>query len=112
MEHLKENAKEFFESGEDNLKKLRLNAATSDFFKSIVVSCDYLIYREIKRLPKNHGDRFSILERYFPEIYKIVSGLFKPYTNSYNLKSTKLEAEKFREYAKRIEEFIRNKERA
>lgn len=111
MEHLKENAKEFFESGEDNLIKQRFNAATSDFFKAMVVSCDYLIYSEIKRLPKNHGDRFSILERYFPSIYEVVSNLFKPYTDSYNLKSTKLQAEKFKEYAKEIQEFIRNKER-
>lgn len=110
MEHLKNNAKEFFDSGEDNLIKNRFNAASSDFFKSIVVSCDYLIYREIKRLPKNHNDRFSILERYFPEIYSIVSSLFKPYTNSYNLKSTKEDAEKFREYAKEIKELIANKE--
>jgi len=111
MEHLQENAREFFESGEDNLKKQRFNAATSDFFKAIVVSCDYLIYSEIKRLPKNHGDRFSILEKYFPTIYEIVSKLFRPYTNSYNLKSTKRQAEKFKEYAKEIQEFIRNKKR-
>lgn len=112
MEHLKDNAKEFFDSGEDNLIKKRFNAASSDFFKSVVVSCDYLIYCEIKRLPKNHADRFSILQIHFPEIYKIVSSLFKPYTDSYNLKSTKEDAEKFKEYAREIKKLISNKERA
>jgi len=112
MEHLLANAREFFESAEDNLVKKRFNAATSDFFKSMVVSCDYLIYGEIKRLPKNHADRFVLLERYFPSIYSIVSKLFKSYTDSYNLKSTEEEAKKFKEYAEKIEEFVRNKKRA
>jgi len=109
MEHLLLNANEFFESGQDNLIKNRFNAATSDFFKSIVVFCDYLIYTEIKRLPKNHSDRFVLLERYFPDIYAVVFKLFKPYTNSYNLISTKEDANKFKEYAKQLKEFIRSK---
>jgi uncharacterized protein (UPF0332 family) len=103
------NAEEFFESGKDNLKKNRFNASTSDFFKAIVVFCDFLIYHEVKRLPKNHSDRLNLLERYFPEIYEVVSKLFKPYTDLYNLKSTKEEAIGFREYAKELEEFVRNK---
>lgn len=109
MDHLLDNAGEFFESGEDNLLKGRYNASTSDFFKSIVVLCDFLIYSQIKRLPKNHSDRFNLLENYFGEIYGVVSKLFKPYTDSYNLKSTKEEAIKFKEYAKKLEEFVRDK---
>ncbi len=108
MEHLLENAKEFMASGNDNLLKKRFNASTSDFFKAIVVFCDY----EIKRLPKNHKDRFIILENYFKDIYLVVSKLFKPYTDSYNLKSTREESLKFRENAEKIEKFVRDKERA
>ena len=111
MEHLLGNAKEFLESGRDNLVKNRFNASTSDFFKAIVVFCDYLIYNEIKRLPKNHRDRFELLEIYFNEIYLVVSKLFKPYTDSYNLKSTKEDAVKFKDYAEKLEEFVRNKKR-
>ena len=48
MEELLKNAEEFFESGEDNLKKKRFNVAVSDFFKAIAILCDYLIYRETK----------------------------------------------------------------
>ena len=68
MKELLENISEFLASGEDNLKKERFNAAISDFFKAIVVACDYLIYREIKALPKNHSDRFNLLQKYFPEL--------------------------------------------
>jgi uncharacterized protein (UPF0332 family) len=112
MEHLLNNAREFLESGRDNLEKERFNASTSDFFKAIVVFCDYLIYCEIKRVPKNHKDRFNLLEVYFNEIYQVVAKLFKPYTDSYNLKSTKEDSLRFKKYAEEIEEFVRNKERA
>lgn len=112
MERLLSNADEFFESGQDNLRKGRFNAATSDFFKSIVIFYDYLIYIEIKRLPKNHKDRFLLLERYFSDIYDVVSKLFKPYTNSYNLVSTKEDAIRFKEYAKQLKEFVRSKKEA
>jgi len=99
MKELLENIKEFLESGEDNLKKERFNAAISDFFKAIVVECDYLLYQKMKILPKNHSDRFSLLSKYFPEIYKKVSALFNVYTKSYNLKITKEETLKVKEYA-------------
>ena len=99
MKELLENIKEFLDSGEDNLKKGRFNAANSDFFKAIVVECDYLLYQKMKVLPKNHSDRFSLLSRYFPDIYRKVSELFNIYTKSYNLKIKKEEALKVKEYA-------------
>ena len=99
MEELLKNAKEFLDSGEDNLKKERFNASVSDFFKSIVVLCDYLIYKQIKVLPKNHNERFSLLQIHFKEIYNKVSELFKKYTESYNLRLTKSDAEIIKSYA-------------
>ena len=109
MDELLKNANEFLESGEDNLKKNRFNASVSDFFKAIVIFCDYLIYREMKIMPKNHNDRFSLLDKYFHEIYTNVSELFKTYIKSYNLRLDKDDVIKVKNYANGLKDFVINK---
>ena len=104
-----DNAQEFMDSAEDNIKKNRHNAAVSDYFKAIVIYCDYIIYSDRKSLPKNHSDRFEILEKYYPEIYSIVSKLFRKYTDSYNLKSTKTDVSLMRENAIKVQGIAKNK---
>ena len=99
---LKENAKEFLDSGNDNLKKERNNAAISDFFKTTVILADYKIYEQLKILPKNHNHRFELLEKYFPKIYSKTSNLFKKYRDSYNNKTSKEDAIKVKEYAEQL----------
>jgi len=99
MDELLKNIEEFLESGEENIRKARFNAAVSDFFKAIVILCDYKIYRDMKIIPKNHNERFSILEKYFSDIYLEISKLFQIYTRSYNLRMTKEDAIKLKNYA-------------
>jgi len=108
MEELLENAQEFLESAIEDLNKNRLNVSASDYFKAIVIFCDYLIYKEIKRFPKNHNDRFNLLNIYFKEIYKDVSYLFEIYIKSYNLKIKKEDVLKLEKYANELKKIIRN----
>jgi len=105
---LKENAEEFLESGKDNLKKERNNAAISDFFKATVILADYKIYEQLKILPKNHNHRFELLQKYFSEIYFNTSNLFKKYRDSYNNKTKKEDAIKVKEYAEQLLKTINN----
>ena len=109
MEQLIKNANEFLDSANENFTKKRFNASVSDFFKSIVIFSDYLIYQEIKRLPKNHNDRFNLLKIYFEEIYNKVSALFKTYIKSYNLNIQEIDAIKLGAYANELKNFITNK---
>jgi hypothetical protein len=109
MKQILENANEFMGSGEDNVKKERWNAATADFFKAIVIFCDYLLYKEMRNIPKNHSERFSLLKQYFSEIYTEVSRLFNTYTNSYNNKVEKEDVIKIRNYAYEIKRIAENK---
>lgn len=109
MEELLKNAGEFLESGNENIRKERYNVAVSDFFKAIVIFSDYLIYREVRILPKNHNERFSLLKTYFKEIYQKVSILFKTYTESYNFRLSKDEAIKLRDYANELKNFVGKK---
>jgi len=106
MKELIDNIKEFLESGEDNLKKERFNASATDFFKAIVVTCDYILYSKIKILPKNHSERFSLLNKHFEEIYLKVSELFLVYVKSYNFKVKKEDVLKIKEYAYNIKSII------
>ncbi len=109
MEELLKNAEDFFQSAEDNLKKGRFNPAVADFFKAIVILCDYIIYRDTKILPKNHNQRFSLLRDYFKDIYKNVSELFELYTKSYNFRLKAGDVIKIKNYYDELKKFIFNK---
>lgn len=109
MEELLKNAEEFLQSGNDNIEKKRYNVAVSDFFKAIVIFADYLIYKDLKIIPKNHNERFSILRNYFQEVYKKVSELFDTYTNSYNHRLNEIDAIKVKSYANELKNFVNKK---
>ncbi|MBU2638061.1 MAG: hypothetical protein KJ955_03750 [Nanoarchaeota archaeon] len=109
MEELLQNADEFLESGKEDMKKHRFNAAVSDFFKAIVILSDYLLYTEIKIMPKNHNERFALLKTHFPEIYSRVSSLFSTYTDSYNLRLGEAKAKILQEYADGLRKHVINK---
>ncbi len=109
MEQLIKNAQEFLDSGNENLLKKRFNASVSDFFKAIVIFCDYLIYADIRIMPKNHKNRFDLLQTYFKDVYEKVSDLFKTYIKTYNLNLRENEAVKLKNYANELKEFISNK---
>jgi len=109
MKELLENAEEFLKSGEENLEKERFNVAVSDFFKAIAILCDYIIYREIKILPKNHADRFSLLRTHFKDVYNKITELFNLYVLSYNKKLTKQNVLELKTYAYELKTYISSK---
>ncbi len=111
MEELIENAEEFIASAEDNIKKERWNAAVADFFRAIANLCDYLIYKEIKIIPKNHAERFDLLKKYFINIFERVDKLFEKYRESYNLRMKEEDARMLKSYVEELKNAIReNKE--
>jgi len=111
MEYLIKNAEEFIETGEDSFKKERWNAAVANFFRAIVNLCDFIIYRQIKIIPKNHTERFELLEKYFSAIYKDVSELFNKYRDSYNLRLSKSDAEIIKKYLYELKDSLETEKR-
>ena len=109
IDDLLKNVQEFLDSGEDNLKKKRFNASVADYFKAIVILCDALIYREMRTLPKNHNDRFRLLDLYFKGIYDEISSLFKIYIDSYNLRLSFEDSNKLKNYANELKNLIDKK---
>jgi len=109
MKELIQNAEEFLESGEDNFKKKRFNAAVSDFFKAVTNYCDWLIYLDTKIIIKNHNERFNFLKKYHPKIHMKILEFYKKYRESYNLRLSKEDAYPLKEFANELKRDIKNK---
>src|SRR3989344_9611164 len=80
---LEKTAREYFDSGNDDLKKERYNSALVLFFKCLVALVDIYIYEETGNTPSSHTDRFNILRKKFEEVYDLIDKDFPYYQDSY-----------------------------
>jgi len=101
-ELLAKNIKEFYSEGNSALMRSSFNSATSLFFKALAVLADWLILYKEGFIPKNHADRFRVLELRYPEIYQLLDKDFPVYQDSYSLVLTKEIAEALRNDVKTI----------
>lgn len=72
------------------------------YFKTLFAICDLIIYKKIGRTPKDHSERFRLLEESFPDLYKIVDLLYPSYRSTYNLNLTKQQCDKVKNEVERI----------
>lgn len=84
MRELEETFEEEYIGGLEQLEKKRFKNAAILLSKSLFALCDLIIYLKFKKLPKNHAERFRILEDHFSSIYPIVDKIFTHYTDAYN----------------------------
>jgi hypothetical protein len=84
MEELESTFLEEYAGAAEQLEKERYKNAVILFSKSLFALSDILIYQRLKKLPKNHNERFRILEEFFPEVYEQVDALFTQYTDAYS----------------------------
>jgi hypothetical protein len=75
---------EEYEGAKEQIEKQRYKNATILFSKALFALCDYLLFSKVQKLPKNHNERFRMLEEFFPNIYPIVDTIFTHYTDSYS----------------------------
>ena len=54
------------------------------YSKALFAVLDYLILKKYKKLPKNHSERFRILEAKEPKTYINVDKIWLKYTDSYS----------------------------
>ena len=67
----------------EQLEKERYKNATILFSKALFALCDVIILVRLGKLPKNHGERFRLLQEYFPDAYLLVDRIFADYTDAY-----------------------------
>lgn len=96
MEELIKTFIEEYEGALEQLEKERYKNAAILFSKALFALCDLIIYSKLAKLPKNHGERFRILEDYFPSIYSVVNDIFKHYTDAYSKPVLKETCEKIK----------------
>ncbi len=99
-EILMNNAKEYYQSGIDDLKKERNNSALILFFKSLVALCDLFLLQKTGKSPSSHTNRFRILKENYIEVYDLLDKNFPYYQGSYVKSMTKEIAEVIKEDAK------------
>lgn len=75
---------EEYQGAKDELNKTRFKNSAILFSKSLFAVCDILIQNKLNKLPKNHSERFRILEIYFKEVYDLVDEIFDKYTDSHS----------------------------
>jgi len=102
FEILKKTAKEYYQSGVEELSKNRNNSAVILFFKCILSLTDLFILKHKKITPSSHSERFRIAQQNFPEIYDILDKDFPFYQDSYNLIMSKELAEIIKNDAEKI----------
>lgn len=102
MDELVKTFLEEYEGALEQLEKERYKNATILFSKALFALCDVVIYSKLAKLPKNHGERFRILEAYFPEIYAFVDEVFSHYTDAYSKPILKKACEKIKDGIKKI----------
>jgi len=84
VEELVQTFLEEYQGAEDETDKGRYKNSAILFSKDLFAICDILIQNKLNKLPKNHSERFRILEQYFKEVYEIVDEIFDKYTDSYS----------------------------
>ena len=93
---------EEYEGAKDELNKARYKNSVILFSKALFAMCDIIIKSKLNKLPKNHSERFRILEIYFKEVYIIVDDIFDKYTDSYSKPMLKETCEAIKNGIKKI----------
>jgi hypothetical protein len=90
-ELLIKNIIEFYNEANQALLNNSLNSAATLFFKALVVSVDYFIYKNKQIIPKNHSERFIILKHEYLDLYELLDKDFPLYQKTYSLRAKKEE---------------------
>ena len=103
-EILKNNAKEYFSSGEEEFSKEKYNSSAVLFFKALISLADLYILQKTGETPSSHNERFRIAQENFSELYDLLDKDFPFYQSSYIQAISKEIAEVIKNDAKTMAE--------
>ena len=74
-----------FKNSADNIFELKdFTSATILYFKTWFAIHDFILLEKIGYAPKDHTERFRLLEKEFPEEYVILDAEFNTYRSTYS----------------------------
>ena len=104
-EQLKELQATFLEELDgalDQLSKKNYKNTVILLSKALFALSDVVIFSKLNKLPKNHSERFRILEEHFYDIYIIIDEIWSSYTDSYSKPALKETCEGINDAIKKI----------
>ena len=99
---LMNNIKQFSRSANLVYKNKDYTSATILYFKALFAALDLIILKKTGRIPKDHTERFRILESDFSSLYRILDEDFTIYRQTYTTRISKEDCDKVEENVKRI----------
>ena len=98
----KNNIKTFLNSAELVYNTQDFTSATILYFKALFTAIDIIILKNKGKIPKDHSERFRILELFEPVLYSLLDKIYPIYRNTYTTTINKETCDKIKENVKRI----------
>lgn len=95
-----ENIKSFLASAELVYEKGDYTSATILSFKAFFAVLDFIILKKFGKTPKDHSERFRLLQKEFSDLYEILNKFYPVYRETYTLKIEKEVCNKVKENVK------------
>ncbi len=102
MDELLTSIRTFWKSAEMVYKSGDYTSAATLYFKCLFVLLDLIILKNKRITPKDHTDRFRILQRDFFVLYSALDRIFPIYRDTYSLQVEKDKCNEVRSYVLRI----------
>ena len=101
-EELIKNIKKILKSAELVYANKDFTSATILYFKAAFSILDLILLRLKGKTPKDHTERFRMLEDSCPDLYEFIDKYFKIYRDTYSISIDKETCDKIKENVKRI----------
>ena len=99
---LSENIKSVWASAELVYSTKDFTSAAILYFKAAFSILDLILLRSDKKVPKDHTERFRMLEGKYPDMYEFLDKFFKVYRDTYTTTIDKETCERVKGNVKRI----------
>ena len=100
-DELIENIKVILKSADLVYLNKDYTSATILYFKTLFLVFDLIILKSKGKTPKDHTERFRILQQTYPNLYESLDKYFKIYRDTYSISIDKETCEVIKGYAKK-----------
>jgi len=97
-EELLQNTKTFWQSAELVYRSKDYTSATTLYFKTVFVALDLILFTKLKMAPKDHAERFRMLQQHFPKEYASLDKYYSIYRSTYSNLIDQQTCEEIRNY--------------
>ena len=101
-ESLIKNIKNFINSANKIYNDQDYTSAVILYFKALFSVLDLIILKDKGFAPKDHNERFRVLQKYFPKFYLIIDKNFHVYQGSYSKSVEKEVCDRIKQDVERI----------